>query len=151
LNARGLRVIQFSQHTLKTLESTLGFYTPSTDQQKIPRTRPVRSTDLLLPVDPPVDPEHPRARVITVRTLWSTGSVDPANPRLWVLQSVDLPVDRPCLCACCARRSTGPVDRSACLLLLLLFPAAVPLPFIVDFLGDLRRHLASTRHDHHLL
>ena len=39
LNARGLRVIQFSQHTLKTLESTLGFYTPSTDQQKILRTR----------------------------------------------------------------------------------------------------------------
>ena len=46
-------------------------------------------------------------------------------------------------------RSTGtvdrpplPVDRPACLLLLLLFPAAVPLPFIVDFLGDLQRHLA---------
>ena len=96
----------------------------------------------------------------------STVTVDPRNPRVGFLQTEHSgrpgrstqktrelgscsqalrstgPVDRPRLCACCARRSTGPVDRPSCLLLLLLFPAAVPLPLIVDFLGDLRRHLA---------
>ena len=50
--------------------------------------------------------------------------------------SVDRPVDRLRPCACCACRSTGPVDRSAYFLLL------SPLPFVIDFLGDLRQHLA---------
>ena len=135
MNARVLEQIQFRRcfflNPKKHLDLNTQFpetavFPPRPDYRSTGRsTEETRENSPCIPVDRPVDPEKPRIWVPAVRALRSTG-----------------PVDRPKLCACCARRSTGLVDRPACLLLLLLFPAAFPLPFIVDFLGDLRRHLA---------
>ena len=63
-----------------------------------------------------------------------------AQQRVGYFQSVDRAVDRSCLCACCARRSTGPVDRAGrpstfycCLAISWLL---LPSSFVIDFLGD---------------
>ena len=99
--------------------------------------RPGRSTDLPIPVDRTVDPKNPRVGCLSVRVFRSTARSTQKTRELGsvsqALRSTG-PVDRSNLCACCARRSTDPSDSCCC-------PFA-PLPFIVDFLGDPRRHLA---------
>ena len=111
--------------------------------------RPGRSTDL--PIlqyrsTGPVDWKKPESWGLSVKGFRSTGPVDRANPRVGVCQSEPCgrPAGRPrpFLCMLCTS-----VDRAgrptACLLLLLLFPVAVPLPFVVDFRGDLRQHFGN--------
>ena len=91
-------------------------------------------------------PKKPESGVFADRTFRSTRPVDPENPRVGFLQS-GTSVDRAgrppkTLCMLCTSvdRPGRPTLLSS---LLLLFPATVSLPFIVDFLGDLRRHLAA--------
>ena len=107
----------------------------------------------------------------------STEPVDRSQPRVGSLQSVDRPVNRshpavdrtgrPLMpCACCARRSTGPVDRTPAtaggrpgrsteLLLLLLLtcfaavlrrvlPSSTFSTILVDFLDDILSFLIVT-------
>ena len=88
-----------------------------------------------IPVDRAGRPKKPESWVLSVKGFRSTGrSTEKTRELGFVSQSpaVDRPVDRDRSCACCARRSTGPVDRSPVLLCCCCFLPAVPLPFVVD-------------------